>query len=98
MSALTLAVVTGSTASTISCMIMRISRGDIRIIMQEMVLAVDPVTTARVRADIQFIFTDTASVYHITIDKGTARCEMVETGEYDIRIITTAPVWVGIIH
>ncbi|MBN1575592.1 MAG: NAD(P)H-dependent oxidoreductase [Chitinispirillaceae bacterium] len=75
-----------------------LTRGDIRILMQEMVHGIDPVTTAKVKAVIQLIFPDTASAYCISMEKGTARLEMVEKESFDLKITCPEAVWVGIIH
>lgn len=74
------------------------TRGDIRILMQEMASSVDPVTTSRIRAVIQFVFTDSGLSYRITINRGTATLETGENGSFDMRITTSAKIWVQIIH
>ncbi|MBN1309309.1 MAG: NAD(P)H-dependent oxidoreductase [Chitinispirillaceae bacterium] len=75
-----------------------LTRGDIRILMQEMVHVINPVTTARIKAVIQFCFTDTSSAYRISVEKGTARLETGEKAPFDLKITCTEAVWSGIIH
>jgi multimeric flavodoxin WrbA/putative sterol carrier protein len=76
-----------------------LTRSDVRILMQEMVAAVDPVTTVNVRAVVRFNFTDSGSVYTIFIERGSARLEAAATGaRVDLTISCTSAVWTGIVH
>lgn len=75
-----------------------LTRGDVRILMEEMALSVDPVTTANLRAAFQFIFTDTGSAYCVSVEKGTARLERAEKTHYDLKITCPETVWTGILH
>jgi len=74
------------------------TRGDIRILMQEMANCVDPVTTSKTISVIQFVFTDAGLSYRITINRGAATLETGENSSFDLRITTSAKIWVQIIH
>jgi multimeric flavodoxin WrbA/putative sterol carrier protein len=75
-----------------------LTRSDIRILMQEMAHNVDPITTAKLRAVLRFVFTDSHPSYTITIDRGTALLETGEKQHYDLTVTCTTETWVDILH
>jgi putative NADPH-quinone reductase len=70
--------------------------GDVRILLREMVRCLDREATARIRAVLQFEFTDQDKTCQVRIDRG--RCDLVEgTGsEPDLRIRCTSQVWAAL--
>ena len=69
---------------------------DVRILMQEMVRCFDPRAGARVRATLQFDFTDLDLHYGVCIDRG--RCELTEgvCEKPDLCVRAEAAVWAAI--
>ncbi len=66
---------------------------DARILMREMARSIDPVATARLKAILQFDFSDKDYHFRLEITKGS--CVLTEeTAEHpDLRVTTTAEIW-----
>jgi multimeric flavodoxin WrbA/putative sterol carrier protein len=75
-----------------------LTRGDLRILMNEMASSVDPVSTSRVKAVLLFKFPDINSSYSITINNGTASIEFTENDNPNLTITCDSKIWVGVIH
>ena len=78
--------------------VMRQTRSDLRILMNEMAHSADPVSTARIRAVLRFEFCDPASAYTITLDRGTATLDTEPRPRYDLTVSCSAELWARIVH
>ena len=67
-----------------------------RILVSEMVRHIDPRTTARMKASIQFEFTDKNICFLIKINKGTCTLEETRTQKWDLKITVSSDVWAQI--
>jgi len=85
----------GAGALKIDELVARVSK-DARILMPFMVASVDPAATARIKAVLQFDFTDPDGHYRVAIDRGTARLTGDETAAPDLRVACAAGVWADI--
>jgi putative NADPH-quinone reductase len=70
----------------------RVSR-DVRILIREMVRSLDPRAAARTKAVLQFDFPDQRLHFRVTIDRGQAHLEELETPQPDLRVRCNAAVW-----
>lgn len=75
-----------------------LTRSDLRILMPEMANSIDPVTTARTKAVLQFVFPDIPLAYSVTINCGKAEIKETQTDPADLRITCDSAVWVDILH
>jgi multimeric flavodoxin WrbA/putative sterol carrier protein len=66
------------------------------ILMREMARCVDPKTTARLRAVIQFDFTDNQRHYRFTVDKGMCDLKFEPTAKPDLRVTCSVDNWVAL--
>ncbi len=73
------------------------TRDDIRIMMNEMVLSVDPVATKDVRCAIQFNFPDKEMMTYLQINRGNCIAG-VEHPSPDLSISCSSEVWTQIVH
>jgi multimeric flavodoxin WrbA len=69
---------------------------DMRVLLSEMVRSVDTVATARIKAIIQFDFTDSSQHYSVSMDRGKADVSETDAENCDLRVTTTTLVWSGI--
>jgi putative sterol carrier protein len=69
---------------------------DVRILMREMARSLDPRAAARVRAVVEFEFTDQGLGYHLVIDRGACRLHEGPAGRSDLLIRCAAEVWAGL--
>jgi len=69
---------------------------DVRILMREMVRCHDAKATARVKATLEFEFTDQNLAYSVAIDHGTCALEEKRAQNPDLRVRCAASVWAGL--
>ncbi|MFC1704314.1 NAD(P)H-dependent oxidoreductase [Candidatus Omnitrophota bacterium] len=67
-----------------------------KILLSEMIRHNDPKATARVKARIQFCFTDKNAHFTIIINKGTSTLEETKTEKPDLCITTRTDIWAKI--
>jgi len=70
---------------------------DVRILMREMARSIDPVAAARLKATLQFDFTDKDLHFTLEVDRGT--CALTQGGSADkphLRVTTTTVVWASV--
>ncbi|MEI6970700.1 MAG: NAD(P)H-dependent oxidoreductase [bacterium] len=70
---------------------------DIQILMHEFLRGFDPAAARRVRARIQFDFTDADLHYGITIDEGGCTISESAISKPDLRITCSSEVWVKVV-
>ena len=70
--------------------------GDPDILMREMARALDPKTTARLRAVLQFDFPDQQRHYQLTVNHGQCEMKPVPTERPDLRVTCNTDVWVAL--
>ncbi|MFM2295928.1 MAG: hypothetical protein RLZZ350_2341 [Verrucomicrobiota bacterium] len=66
------------------------------ILMREMARCVDAKATARLRAVIQFDFTDNQRHYRFTLDKGACELKFEPTAKPDLRVTCSVDNWVAL--
>jgi len=66
---------------------------DVRILMHEMARCINPKTTAKLKAVLQFNFTDKNLHYCMTVNKGTCTLEEKESATFDLSITTDSATW-----
>jgi multimeric flavodoxin WrbA/putative sterol carrier protein len=66
------------------------------ILMREMARCIDPKTTARLRAVLQFDFPDRQRHYRFTVDKGRCELKFEPTAQPDLRVTCTTDIWVAL--
>jgi multimeric flavodoxin WrbA/putative sterol carrier protein len=66
------------------------------ILMREMARSIDPKTTARLRAVLQFDFPDHQRHYRITVDRGGCELKFEPTAKPDLRVKCNSDVWVAL--
>ena len=66
------------------------------ILMREMARSIDPKTTARLRAVLQFDFPDRQRHYRLTVDKGSCELKFEPTKNPDLRVTCNMDIWVAL--
>ncbi len=66
------------------------------ILMREMARCVNPRTTQRVKATLQFEFPDLQRHYRFTIDRGSCALDFDPASDPDLRVTCTADIWAGV--
>jgi alkyl sulfatase BDS1-like metallo-beta-lactamase superfamily hydrolase len=66
------------------------------ILMREMARSIDPKTTARLRAVLQFDFPDRQRHYRFTVDKGRCELKFEATKNPDLRVTCNTDIWVAL--
>ena len=66
------------------------------ILMREMARSIDPQTTARLRAVLQFDFPDCQRHYRFTLDKGHCDLKFEPTARPDLRVTCATDIWVAL--
>jgi multimeric flavodoxin WrbA/putative sterol carrier protein len=66
------------------------------ILMREMARSIDPKTTARLRAVLQFDFPDRAKHYRLTVNQGQCELAFAPTDAPDLRVTCTLDLWVAL--
>jgi len=66
------------------------------ILMREMARSVDPKATARLRAVLQFDFTDRDRHYRLSVDQGRCELKFEPTAKPDLRVTCTTDIWVAL--
>ena len=71
---------------------------DVRILMKELVRCFNPKNAKRVRAVLQFDFSDKDKNLHyrIELDRGTCKMTETESQDCDLRVLTKAEIWARI--
>jgi multimeric flavodoxin WrbA len=67
--------------------------GDVRILLREMVRCFNPQAAGRLRATLQFNFTDPDSHFHVRIDRNRCTLEPGEAANPELRISCDAATW-----
>ena len=89
------AVATGAQTTNLDTLHERVG-GDPDILMREMARALDPKTTARLRAVLQFDFPDQQRHYQLTVNHGQCEMKPVPTERPDLRVTCNTDVWVAL--
>ena len=66
------------------------------ILMREMARSIDPKTTARLRAVLQFDFPDRQRHYRFTVNRGICELRFEPTERPDLRVTCTSDIWVAL--
>jgi putative sterol carrier protein len=86
------AVALGEKSADIDLLCKKVT-ADVRILMQEMARSYDSVSTAKLKANFQFEFTDKNLFFTLVIDHGKCLFFTEKSGNADLLINTTTEVW-----
>ncbi len=83
-------------ANTNSAKLQQRVGADPDILLHEMARSIDPKTTARLRAVLQFDFPDRQRHYRISVDKGRCDLKFEPTEKPDLRVSCNTDIWVSL--
>jgi putative sterol carrier protein len=86
------AVAMGKDAADLEALQQRVTR-DVRILMREMARSIDPVSTAKLKAVLQFDFPNKGLYYRITLIKGSCTLTEEKTDSPDLRVRCSSETW-----
>jgi len=67
--------------------------GDVRILMHEMARSIDPLTTAKLKAVLQFDFPDKNLYFCLTVRNGACTLEEKQSDSFDLRVTADSSTW-----